>query len=200
MKFITALRFLTILPLPRWRESGQADVGPSLVYFPVVGLIIGLFLAGLSRVLLMVLPPPITHLLVLIALVLITGALHLDGLADTCDGLAGHTVEDRWRIMRDSHTGSFGVAGIVCLLLLKYVSLNNVPAQWLVPALVLMPMAGRWAMVYAISLYPYARPTGLGRVFKQQANGKNLIIATVFVLAVAGLSITFSSSDSALAD
>ena len=91
--------------------------------------------------------------------------------------------------MRDSHTGSFGVVGIVCLLLLKYVSLNNVPAQWLVPALVLMPMAGRWAMVYAISLYPYARPTGLGKAFKEQATGKHLIIATLFTLGVAWLLI-----------
>ena len=110
----------------------------------------------------------------------------MDGLADTFDGLAGHNTEERWRIMRDSRIGSFGVIAIFCLLLLEYGSLINIPRPWFFWSLILMPTAGRWAMVYSIRFYPYARPSGLGKVFKDYASNLNLIIATLIVLAVAG--------------
>ena len=186
MRFLTALRFLTIIPLPKLREVSGKDVGRSLVFFPVVGLVIGLILAGLAWVLTLVLPMTVVAVMLIIALVLIIGGLHLDGLADTFDGLSGHTVEERWQIMRDSHIGSFGVVAIVCLLLLEYGSLINVPRAWLFGSLILMPTAGRWAMVYAITVYPYARPSGLGTVFKENAGKWTLVIATVITLAVAG--------------
>ena len=166
MKFLSALRFLTIIPLPGLPEVSSEEVGRSQVYFPVVGLIIGLLLAGLAWLLTLVLPITIVAILLIIALVLIIGGLHLDGLADTFDGLAGHNIEERWRIMRDSHIGSFGVIAIFCLLLLEYGSLINIPRPWLLWSLILMPTAGRWAMVYSIRFYPYARPSGLGKVFK----------------------------------
>ena len=186
MRFLTALRFLTSIPLPKLREAGDKDIGRSLVYFPVVGIIIGLILAGLAWVLTLILPVTVVAILLLIALVLLIGGLHLDGLADTFDGLSGHTVEDRQRIMRDSHIGSFGVVAIVCLLLLEYGSLISIPRAWLFWSLILMPVAGRWAMVYVIKVYPYARPAGLGTVFKENAGWGSLVIASVITLAVAG--------------
>jgi adenosylcobinamide-GDP ribazoletransferase len=186
LRFLTALRFLTIIPLPKLREVSGKDVGRSLVYFPIVGIIIGLILAGLAWVLTLILPMAVVSILLIIALVLIIGGLHLDGLADTFDGLAGHTVEERWQIMRDSHIGSFGVVAIVCLLLLEYGSLISIPRAWLFWSLILMPTAGRWAIVYAITVYPYARPSGLGTVFKENAGRWSLIIASVVTLAVAG--------------
>ncbi len=167
MRFLAALRFLTIIPLPRLSEASGKDVGRSLVYFPIVGIIIGLILAGLAWVLTLVLPMAVVAILLIIALVLIIGGLHLDGLADTFDGLAGHTVEERWQIMRDSHIGSFGVVAIVCLLLLEYGSLISIPRAWLFWSLILMPTAGRWAIVYAITVYPYARPSGSGRYLRR---------------------------------
>ena len=88
--------------------------------------------------------------------------------------------------MRDSHIGSFGVAAIACLLLLEYASLINIPRAWLFYSLILMPTAGRWAMVYVITAFPYARPSGLGTVFKENAGRWSLIIASIIVLAVAG--------------
>ncbi len=186
MRFLTALRFLTIIPLPKLKEVSGKDVGRSLVYFPVVGLILGLILAGLAWVLTLVLPVTVVAVLLIIALVVLIGGLHLDGLADTFDGLAGHTVEERWQIMRDSHTGSYGITAIACLLLLEYASLINIPRPWLFYTLILMPTAGRWAMVYAIKVYPYARPSGLGTVFKENAGWWSLAIATLITLAVAG--------------
>ena len=185
MRFLVALKFLTIIPLPRWREVSPDEVGRSIGYFPVVGIIIGLILAGLSWLLGLILPSAIVNVLLIVYLVVISGALHLDGLVDTCDGIAGHTLEDRWRIMHDSHAGSFGIIGVFCLLLAKYVSLNSVPEPWLIPTLVLMPVLSRWAMVYAIFTYPYARPSGLGKVFKQGTSWPRFTMATIITVTVA---------------
>ena len=186
VKFLDAWSFLTIIPLPRRREASPEEVGHSLGYFSAVGLVIGLILAGLNWLLVLFLPPAIVNALLLVALVVITGALHLDGLSDTCDGIASHkTVEDRWRVMRDSHVGAFGVVGIVLLLLVQYVSLNSVPQSLLPTTLVLMPVVSRWAMVYAVFAYPYARPAGLGKVFKQGASWSSLALATLITLVVA---------------
>jgi len=152
----------------------------------VVGIIIGLILAGLNWLLGLFLPSPVVNVLLVVSLVVISGALHLDGFVDTCDGIAGHkTPEQRWRVMRDSRTGGFGIVGACCLLLVKYISLNSVPETLLMATLVLMPVIGRWAMVYAIFAYPYARPSGLGKIFKQGASWQRFTMATLIALVVA---------------
>ena len=133
------------------------------------------------------LPSEVVNVLLIVSLVGITGALHLDGFVDTCDGIGGHkTVEERWQVMHDSRAGGFGIVGVCCLLLVKYISLNSVPESLLTATLVLMPVLSRWAMVYAIFAYPYARPSGLGKVFKQGASWQMFTIATLIALAVAG--------------
>lgn len=152
----------------------------------MVGVIIGLLLAGLNWLLGWFLPMAVVHVLLIVFLAVISGALHLDGLADTCDGIAGgKTPEERWQVMRDSRVGSFGIVGVCCLLLVKYISLNNVPETLLMATLVLMPVVSRWAMVYAIFVYPYAKPSGLGKVFKQGVNWLKFVMATLIALAVA---------------
>ena len=186
MKFLAALSFLTIIPLPWRREVSPEQVGRSIGYFPVVGIIIGLILAGLYWLLRLVLPSAVVSGLLLVCLVVLTGGLHLDGFVDTCDGIAGHkTAEARWQVMHDSRAGAFGIVGVCCLLIVKYVSLNSVPDSLMMMTLVLMPVVSRWAMVYAVFAYPYARPSGLGKVFKQAASQRRLAIATLVALAVA---------------
>jgi len=186
LSFLAALRFLTIIPLPGRREASPEELGRSIVYFPLVGVIIGLILVGLNWLLGLLLPSALISVLLVVSLVAISGALHLDGLVDTCDGLAGgKTVEERWRVMDDSRAGGFGIIGVCCLLLVKYVALNNVPASWLMQTLVLMPLLSRWAMVYALFAYPYAKPSGLGKVFKQGASRLRFIVATLIALVAA---------------
>jgi adenosylcobinamide-GDP ribazoletransferase len=186
LSFLAALRFLTIIPLPGRREASPEELGRSVVFFPLVGAIIGLILVGLNWLLGLALPSALVNVLLVVSLVAVSGALHLDGLVDTCDGLAsGKTVEERWRVMDDSRAGAFGIIGVCCLLLVKYVALNNVPARWLMPTLVLMPLLSRWAMVYALFAYPYAKPSGLGKVFKQGASWLRFTIATVVTLVMA---------------
>jgi len=186
LRFLTALGFLTIIPSPRRREVSLEEVGRSTGYFPVVGIIIGLILAGLNWLLGLLLPSIVVNALLIVSLVVLSGGLHLDGFVDTCDGIAGHkTVEERWRVMHDSRAGAFGIVGVFLLLLVKYVSLNSVPEPLLMSTLVLMPVVSRWAMVYAVFAYPYARPSGLGKMFKQGASWQRFTAATLIALAVA---------------
>ncbi len=186
MSFIAALRFLTIIRLGWLRESTADELKRSAGYFPLVGLLIGLMLAGLNWLLGFVLPQAVVNVLLIVASVLITGALHLDGFLDTCDGLGGHgTPEERWRIMDDSRAGGFGVIGIATLLLTKYVTLNSIPTHLLTATLVFMPVVSRWAMVYAIFAYPYAKPAGLGKTLKEATGWRALTLATIITLAAA---------------
>ena len=165
----------------------------------MVGLIIGLILVGLNWLFGLILPAAVVSALLIVSLVVITGVLHLDGFADTCDGIAGHkATEDRWQVMHDSRVGSFSIVGIVLLLLVKYVSLNSIPLPLMMTTLVLMPVISRWATVYAIFVYSAAKPSGLGKAFKQETNWLRFTMATLIALAVAiglaqliGLAIMF---------
>ncbi len=186
MRLLAALRFLTTIPLRG--EVSPEELGRSTGYFPVVGAIIGLILAGLNWLLGMFLPSALVNILLIVSLVGITGALHLDGFVDTCDGIGGHkTAEERWQVMHDSRIGGFGAIGAACLLLVKYISLNSVPDSLLMATLVLMPVLSRWAMVYAIFAYLYAKPSGLGKIFKQEVRGQMLTMATLIALVVTGV-------------
>jgi adenosylcobinamide-GDP ribazoletransferase len=185
LSFLSALRFLTVFRIPSRHEESAGDVGSSTAWFPAAGMVIGLILAGLNWVFNLFLPAAVANGLTIVALVLITGAMHLDGFADTCDGLAGNKpAEERWKVMHDSRTGAFGVVGVVLLLLMKFVLLNSIPQAMIAPSLVLMPVIGRWSMVYAISSYPYAHKEGLGKAFKDAAGRARLIAATFMTLGL----------------
>jgi adenosylcobinamide-GDP ribazoletransferase len=186
LSFLAALRFLTVIRIPLRRDESAVEIGRSTVWFPIVGLIIGLILAGLNWVFNLFLPPMVVNGLLIVSMVVVTGALHLDGFVDTCDGLAGNKPpEERWKVMRDSRAGAFGIVGVVLLLLMKYVLLTSIPAGMMTVALVLMPLVSRWAMVYAVFAYPYAREEGLGKAFKQGAGWRRFAVATVITLALA---------------
>jgi adenosylcobinamide-GDP ribazoletransferase len=181
---LSAFQFLTLLPVKRNFSTQQ--IARSTVYFPLVGLTIGLILAGMNWLLSLVLPAPVVNILLLALLAFCSGGLHLDGLADTMDGAAGHrTIERRLEIMRDSRIGGFGAIGLVLMLLIEYVLLNSVPAdlKWL--TLIAAPTISRWAMVYAIYAYPYARPDGLGKAFKEGVSLSQFIPATLIAILVA---------------
>lgn len=188
MGFLRAVQFLTIVPAAK-PGGDTKQMGQALVYFPVVGLALGLVLLGLDRVLSLGLPFLVVNALLIVALIILTGALHLDGFVDTCDGMAAHRpAQQRLDIMSDSHVGAYGVIGACALLLLKYVALISVPDGLRLQALLLMPVAGRWAMAYAIFAFPYARTEGLGAAFKQQARWYRLAIGTAIALAI-GVSV-----------
>ncbi|MCJ7515926.1 MAG: adenosylcobinamide-GDP ribazoletransferase [Dehalococcoidia bacterium] len=184
MGFWAALQFLTIFPTPLRHEVPAGTSGQSLPYFPLVGLILGAILLGLHYGLSLILPSSVVTALLITALVILTGAHHLDGLIDTCDGVfAGKSKRERLAIMSDTRVGAFGIVGVVLLLLLKYVSLFSVST--ILPALLLMPTLSRWAMVSIIFVFPYAKSSGMGLPFKQGATWQRLTVATIIALIVA---------------
>jgi adenosylcobinamide-GDP ribazoletransferase len=184
MGFWIALQFLTIIPLPFKKQWQEKDISSSLIFFPVVGLLIGVFVFLVNWGLGEIYSSVITAVLTLLLWVLISGAMHLDGLADSCDGLGGSTPEKRLEIMKDSHTGAFGVAGVSLLLLVKFAAIVSL-AGWNWETLMLAPVLGSWAMVLAIAAFPYARKEGLGKAFKQGSSVLQLLIASVITLAAA---------------
>jgi adenosylcobinamide-GDP ribazoletransferase len=184
--FWAAIQFLTIFPTPLHHDVDDQRLGESLTYFPLVGLILGAILFGLQYGLNFLLPAPVTSALLVMALVILTGAHHLDGLIDTCDGVfAGKTAKQRLRIMADTQVGTFGIAGAILVLLLKYACLSSYMPM--LPALLLLPTLGRWGMVVAIFTFPYAKTSGMGLAFKQGATWQRLAIATAIALVTAFL-------------
>jgi adenosylcobinamide-GDP ribazoletransferase len=182
--FLAALQFLTVLPPLVRRPLTAAELGRSVGWFAVVGTLLGGILAGTDWALGLLFPPGVTAALLLGVWTLVTGALHLDGFLDTCDGLfGGRTPEDRLRIMRDERVGAFAVIGGGLLLLLKYSCLATLPTRW--AALVVAPAVARGSMAVALVALPYARPEGSGRWMKDHAGLPQAALAGVTALATA---------------
>ncbi|MDY6834866.1 MAG: adenosylcobinamide-GDP ribazoletransferase [Chloroflexota bacterium] len=185
MSILAAIRFLTVLPVVQNREFSTEELGRSSAWFPLVGLMLGGVLVGMDFLLEDHLNGTVLNMLLIITMVMITGALHLDGFIDTCDGIfLRRPAEDRLRIMSDSRVGGFGVVGACCLILLKFAALLALPHDLRWGALLLMPLIGRWTMTCLLYLFPYARDEGKGLIFKQQVNGTRVIIATSITLLV----------------
>ncbi|MBW1951957.1 MAG: adenosylcobinamide-GDP ribazoletransferase [Deltaproteobacteria bacterium] len=182
-----ALTFLTIFPYPRHLESNPAELARSMVWFPLVGLLLGLFLGAVYLGLALIFPNPAVAAFLVAVLVVATRGLHLDGLADTLDGLGGgQTPEARLRIMKDSALGAFGVLGLIVILLLKFALILALIEQADVRALVLFPVLSRWSMVALAYLSPYARPEGgLGQAMTSLVSGRYLWVASLSALFLA---------------
>lgn len=181
---LAAFQFLTITPPIVTRAFTPREMGRAVAFYPLVGLALGGVLYGLSIALGLAFPPPLTAALLLAAWVLLTRALHLDGFMDACDGLfGGFTPERRLEIMRDSRVGAFGVAGGVLILLAEAAAIQPLLAY--PAALLLAPVAARWAMALAIVAFPYAREQGLGRAMKDHARTPEALIATAIALIAA---------------
>jgi len=158
-------------------------VGRSTIYFPVVGLIIGLLLVLLYIVFRAALPTPVSCVLLIGALAVITGAHHIDGLMDTCDAFAaGKTRVQRLEIMKDTKVGTFGITAAILLLLSKYICLSSAVG---VSALLTFPLLSRWAITGLALIFPSARDGGSFSALKSGAGWGGFIGATVITLAAA---------------
>ncbi len=190
-EFLAALQFLSILSLPGTRQLFREDVIGSRVivggaYFPFVGLILALLLGLLALLTTPFLPPLVVAALLVIAQVVLTGGLHLDGLMDSCDGLfGGKSREQRLEIMRDSRVGSFGVLGGACILLLKFACFASLSGQQLFLAFLMTMPSTRWAMVLALYVFPSARTSGLGNFFRQGVTREHMLVAGMIALTLA---------------
>jgi adenosylcobinamide-GDP ribazoletransferase len=171
------LQFLTRFPLP----ATDNGLGEALGWMPLVGLLVGgvLGLVDLGLGWLGV-SPLLASTVVVVLLLAISGALHADGLMDTCDAVFGHAPPARrLEIMRDPRTGAFGVAGLVSVIALKIAALASLPPPTRLGLIVLAPCLGRWSIVLVTVLFPYGRPTGLGAPLKAAASPQVLALASI---------------------
>jgi len=181
--FIEAFRFLTIIPMPAKKEPEVADLGRSLSFFPLIGLALGAFLWLIYYLCSFVFASNIILALVIITLVIMTGAHHVDGLMDTFDGLsAGKTKKKRLAIMADTRVGSFGITAAILVFILKYAALSSDPM--IIQTLLLMPVLSRWMMVGAMFSFNSARDSGMGFSFKQGANWQRFTAATMITVII----------------
>jgi adenosylcobinamide-GDP ribazoletransferase len=179
---VAAFAFLTRLPV--W--SGplrDEDLGRSVSFFPVVGLVLGLVLTGLAALLADVLSPTLAAVALVALLAALTGGLHLDGVADVFDALGGGR-GDRQRmldIMKDSRIGAHGAVALVLVLLAKVVAVAELVARRDLGGLLAFPAVARWAVTPSIVFHPYARAEGTGRAFNGEARAWQVAAATALL-------------------
>lgn len=186
--FVTCLEFLTRLRFSNRTDWHDDDFSRSVPYFPLVGLVMGLFMGAANFGLVYLKTPDLMRAVMLIlAELIIIGALMYDGFMDTSDGV--FSARDRERmleIMKDSHVGSNAVIGLVCLVLLKVAAYTCIAPDKLTYVLVASFVATRTFMVSFIINYPYARKTGLGHMFKVYAKPIYSFIAFALGVAMVG--------------
>ena len=182
----SALVFLTVIPAP---AHDSFDARAAAPFFPVIGLLIGFFVCLIDTVGQLLWPPPVIAILDVIALAIVTGALHLDGLADTADGLYGNwPPEKALAIMKDSRVGAMGmVTAILCLAAKTggIYALHDIRAL----SLILVPAYARASVLIGMRFLPYGRPQGgTGHAFFQ-APLKPKDFWAVFLLALGSITI-----------
>jgi adenosylcobinamide-GDP ribazoletransferase len=157
-----------------------------MAFFPLVGLVIGLLLASGYYLFSLLFAKPLVLWLTIGLLALLTGGLHLDGLADTVDGLgSGGAREKILEVMRDSRIGAFGVIGLILLIGAKYLALDQLPSPSLPYSLILMAVTGRNAMVLVCYRSPYARSgKGLAKPFSENLGSREMVLSTASTLGI----------------
>jgi adenosylcobinamide-GDP ribazoletransferase len=180
-----AVRYLTIVPVRGGATRGLQGLGGAAAWFPVVGLGLGLALALVAALTARLFPPLLASLLTVTVWKLLTGGLHLDGLADCLDGLVGRDAEHRLAIMHDSRIGAFGAIGLILYLLLEIAAVSEltVPARW--QALIAAPAIARAVPPLLGLLFPAARSEGMGAAFRAGLRRGAVAVALAIALAVA---------------
>ncbi|MBN1623276.1 MAG: adenosylcobinamide-GDP ribazoletransferase [Clostridia bacterium] len=157
--FILMLTFLTRIPLKVSFRFNDEDFRKGIWYIPVIGLFIGLVLYGTYNFLDGLMPPMVISFILVVLYLLITGGIHIDGLADTLDATASNRSRERMlEIMKDSHIGTFGVLGIIVWFAGMVILLGVAP--WVC---IVIPVAGRSLALFSSSISNYARENGMGK-------------------------------------
>ncbi|MGF6756839.1 adenosylcobinamide-GDP ribazoletransferase [Paraburkholderia sp. GAS42] len=182
--FFTALGYFTRVPVPRWVGYEPHYLNAAARYFPLVGTLVGGLGAVVYLAALRVFPPGVAVLLSMAATLLVTGALHEDGLADCLDAFGGgYTREDVLRIMHDSRIGAFGAIALIVALALKWQTLAALPplrAAWLMIA---AHAASRACAISYLATLDYVRAEGKAKPVAQRMSVFALMLAGVFGLA-----------------
>jgi len=186
--FLTAIQFLTRLPVPEWAQASEKTLGKATKFFPLVGVMIGAGAAVTFLSLRRALPHSAAVLGAIIFTAFITNGFHEDGLADTFDGFGGGwTREHALEIMHDSRLGTYGTMALIFLILGKYSFLSALaPGQvwrWLIVA----HTASRWTVLPLCAWLPYARAEGQGKLVAKQIGWVEIITGSLTFFGVVSL-------------
>jgi adenosylcobinamide-GDP ribazoletransferase len=181
-RLVNAARYLTIVPIPG--APSREGPGAAAPWFPVVGLAIGGVVFAVDRLASTLFVPLLTALVTVTVWKLVTGGLHLDGLADCLDGLVGRDPAQRLAIMRDSRIGAFGAIGLVLVLLLTIGAVGGIEPRARGGALVLAPVVGRAMSPIVGRIFP-APASGHGASFRAELGVAAPIVAAIVALTVA---------------
>lgn len=187
--FLLLLSFMTRIPMPKI-EYDEEKLGKSMKYFPVVGIIIGFILLFFCIIFNFILKNisysavlPLMIIVVILTDLITTGALHLDGLADTFDGIFSYRSKHKMlEIMKDSRLGSNGALALILYFLLKFIllfSLTIESREGAIYAIMTYPVVARFCSVVSCASSPYARGSGMGKTFVDNTKTCGLIVATV---------------------
>ncbi len=176
--FALAVSMLTSLPFFKVHDFYKGINGYAVMFYPLVGFLIGSILWGVYLVLNPYLQPLHLGVIIFALWVIITGALHLDGLSDTIDGLFV-SKERALEVMKDPNTGGMGMIFTVTFLILKASSLAHFNAFYLLPVIL---MLSRLNAVIAIYLYPYISQSGMASLAKEELTKRQLLVALSYSL------------------
>jgi len=180
---ILALQFFTRIPVNKEVSFQGKNIGKSLFYLPIIGLVIGM-IAALPAILLSGYSKPISALLTVLIITGLTGGLHLDGLADTFDGfLSGREKNRVMEIMKDSTLGAFGAVALIFAIISKLVAVHELPAEYWI-GIPLSLANARLVAGYVITTKKNAREDGLGALFKSSAAGKNVLLSGLVMIGI----------------
>lgn len=194
--FLLAVQFLTRLPLPQHLDYSPTRLGAARRYFPLVGIVVGSLGALVyGAAVILRLPQVMAALLATAATILVTGAFHEDGLADTFDGLGAFTREKMLAIMQDSRIGVFGAAGLGVTLALKVAALASLPVALAVACLVAGHGLSRLSNVVVAATSPYVRNSGAGSLLAGRLGRGGTSLAAATGLGCLAVAMIVSMSD-----
>ena len=189
--FLVGLQFMTRIHISNntiWKDE---EFGKSVVWFPVYGWILGVFMCLIYYLLKPLDVPYFTAFLIVIGELFLSGGTLADGLMDSSDGLfSGRSRERSLEIMKDSLIGSFGMLSIIIFINLYTLSLGSTDAL-LYPVLIAAPTLGRLNLVISICEYPYARPYGMGKAFATY-RGEHAVAGAVVLALLPALYFGFT--------
>ncbi len=163
--FLTALQFLTIIPVANAHIASDKQLGNSTLFYPIIGLMIGSILVLIAQFISHI-PISIQAILILTIWVMLTGGLHLDGLADCADAWVGGlgSKQRSLEIMKDPAAGPIAVTVLILVLLLKWTMISHLIETQAFGVLLFTPMLGRLAILILMLLTNYIRASGIGEV------------------------------------
>jgi adenosylcobinamide-GDP ribazoletransferase len=176
-----AFSFLTIIPVPVKQKPKSAALAQAMIFFPLVGLCIGMVSLAVAGMVDSHFPPRLTALFLVLIPVILSGGLHIDGIADFFDAIFHTDRQEILRIMKDSRIGVWGTLGVVFVILFKWEALSTLLSRDIVFLLALS--LSRWSFVMISFLLAYARPEGgLGKEVAGQVTPQHLAISTIGVV------------------